>query len=168
MREPCAFSQRLQSPGYLKKTKVRRSGEEDKGYTYLVIARGERPVYTGEKLGRVGGVGRAAENRALAKLTIQHELKEIEGEKPGKPQQFISVPIDGRDHASGSNSAQEEASSEDIGEAAEEIAIREESYQWPRIVAPPMKRSGHVVLDVCHPDGMSLDLEISKEADILA
>ena len=31
--------------------------------------------------------------------------------------------------------------------------LRKEAYQWPRLVYPPLKRSGHVVMDTCHPSG---------------
>jgi hypothetical protein len=33
-------------------------------------------------------------------------------------------------------------------------ALRAQAYSWPRIIYPPMKRSGHVILDMCNPDGM--------------
>jgi len=36
-----------------------------------------------------------------------------------------------------------------------ELGLRGEAYTWPRVVAPPMKRAGHVILDTCFPDGMS-------------
>jgi len=28
-------------------------------------------------------------------------------------------------------------------------ALRMEAYEWPRIVYPPLKKSGHVIMDVC-------------------
>lgn len=28
-----------------------------------------------------------------------------------------------------------------------------ESFSWPRIARPPLKRNGHVILDVCNPRG---------------
>jgi ribosomal protein RSM22 (predicted rRNA methylase) len=32
-------------------------------------------------------------------------------------------------------------------------AIRLEAYQWPRLVFPPLKKSGHIILDGCTAEG---------------
>jgi ribosomal protein RSM22 (predicted rRNA methylase) len=45
--------------------------------------------------------------------------------------------------------------SSDEDPAALEEDMRREAYQWPRLVYPPLKRSGHVVMDTCHPNGES-------------
>ena len=34
------------------------------------------------------------------------------------------------------------------------IALRREAFTWPRLVAPPMKRSGHVIMDACCSNGV--------------
>ena len=31
--------------------------------------------------------------------------------------------------------------------------LRAQAYQWPRLVYPPLKRSGHIIMDTCHPSG---------------
>ena len=36
-----------------------------------------------------------------------------------------------------------------------EAALRLEAYNWPRLVFPPLKRSGHIILDGCTEDGMT-------------
>ena len=37
--------------------------------------------------------------------------------------------------------------------------IRKEAYTWPRLIFPPLKRSGHVILDGCtNEGGFTLDL----------
>lgn len=41
-----------------------------------------------------------------------------------------------------------------LGKEGVQDALRGQAYQWPRLVYPPMKRSGHVVMDTCHPSGM--------------
>ncbi len=38
---------------------------------------------------------------------------------------------------------------------AVEEGLRAEAYYWPRLVYPPLKRNGHVVMDTCHPSGES-------------
>jgi hypothetical protein len=35
-------------------------------------------------------------------------------------------------------------------------SLREEAFRWPRLVFPPLKRSGHIILDVCSPQGTPL------------
>lgn len=44
----------------------------------------------------------------------------------------------------------------DATQSAEELkeALRLEAYGWPRLVFPPLKRSGHVILDSCTAEGM--------------
>ena len=32
-------------------------------------------------------------------------------------------------------------------------SIEKDSFYWPRIARPPLKRNGHVIHDVCSPDG---------------
>ena len=32
--------------------------------------------------------------------------------------------------------------------------IKAEAFHWPRLVRPPLKKSGHVIMDVCGPSGM--------------
>jgi len=35
-----------------------------------------------------------------------------------------------------------------------ENLMKAEAFHWPRIVFPPLKKSGHVAMDVCGPSGM--------------
>ena len=34
------------------------------------------------------------------------------------------------------------------------------SYEWPRLVAPPMKRHGHVIMDYCSKTGNNISGQI--------
>lgn len=34
-----------------------------------------------------------------------------------------------------------------------ESALRLEAYSWPRLVFPPLKKSGHIILDSCTAEG---------------
>ena len=34
--------------------------------------------------------------------------------------------------------------------------LQTSAYHWPRIVYPPLKRSGHIILDTCTPEGLLL------------
>ncbi len=50
-----------------------------------------------------------------------------------------------------------EARIESAGLKGEELQdqLRREAYQWPRLVFPPLKKSGHIILDACTAEGMS-------------
>lgn len=41
----------------------------------------------------------------------------------------------------------------DIAQSETGDDIRLEAYNWPRLVFPPLKRSGHVILDGCTAEG---------------
>lgn len=42
---------------------------------------------------------------------------------------------------------------EDGVEDLEELAMKIESYQWPRLIKPPIKKGGHVIVDSCSSSG---------------
>jgi len=46
-------------------------------------------------------------------------------------------------------------------------AIRLEAFQWPRLVFPPLKKNGHVIIDGCTAQGASMSYPISIVTDIL-
>jgi hypothetical protein len=45
----------------------------------------------------------------------------------------------------------------DYGMSPSEVQaqLRLEAYQWPRLIFPPLKKSGHAILDACTADGVS-------------
>ncbi len=47
---------------------------------------------------------------------------------------------------------------------AEHVSASNETASWPRIVAAPKQRSGHIHFDICHPDGV-LSKEIRRRSD---
>ncbi|ORY31016.1 ketopantoate hydroxymethyltransferase-domain-containing protein [Naematelia encephala] len=157
----CGFSQRLQTPDAARKTKHSKKGEEDKRYTYLVIARGERPVTTALGMeqyfsaGRMGGVAKDVIQRDIMKREGKSVIQEIHGEEMTH---YEAVPLH-----------ELEAPPQTTAEATTIPAqskvlehLRLEAASWPRLVAPPMKRSGHVVMDTCHPDGNIQRLTYAK------
>ena len=167
----CTFVQRLQRPAFVRRTKHAGRGEEDVGYAYVVVRRGvrDRDVSSGMvREGRVGAVGRWAEVAARAKQdtaeaeqgrrtrwTIDEDGVEagivVEGDSEAvrvEASEESIVPVDG---------LQEEVRNDEearlTGQALED-ALRNEAYSWPRINFPPLKRSGHVLIDACMPEGM--------------
>jgi ribosomal protein RSM22 (predicted rRNA methylase) len=146
-RDRCSFSQKLQRPDFTRKTKHTNRGEEDVNYTYLVLGRGSRPDGGSSKAGRVGGVGKEALEKEAGKREGKSELREVEG--GGGEFEMVSLSdLSGHTPIAGA---------EEVGKTEEEVdgELRTEAYTWPRVVAPPMKRAGHVILDTCFPDGTS-------------
>lgn len=94
----CSFSQRLQRPAFIRKTKNVRGGHEDVGYSYVVVRRGRRP-------------------EVAANLEDSASLGDKDAESLNEQ-------------------------------------VRKEAYSWPRLVFPPMKNSGHVILDSCTAEGL--------------
>lgn len=150
----CSFSQRLQRPEFVRKTKHSGVGHEDSGYTYVVIRRGSRPLPSGTKVGRLGYVGKREAAIAMLKqepikeLVVEHEYSD---ETAGSSNPLPSQP--------------EKATTSDAIELVEkdlQTALRLEAYSWPRLVFPPLKRSGHIILDGCTAEGKIMRMTIPK------
>ncbi|WVQ83226.1 3-methyl-2-oxobutanoate hydroxymethyltransferase [Cryptococcus sp. DSM 104549] len=157
-KEPCSFSQRIERPSFVRRTKHSKRNEEEKGYCYLIIGRGDRPVISAGifglseretdmlQAGRVGRVGREAAEVALLKAQGQTILREVEGHEAIL--ETFQEPVKGSaDHIERGNQV--------LPEDREEMedSLRMEAYGWPRLVAPPLKRKGHVTMDVCAAEG---------------
>lgn len=138
----CSFSQRLQRPEFVRKTKHSGTGHENTDYSYVVIRRGPRPAPATTKVGRVGDVAR----RDIAKqvdASVTH--LSIDGEHRASPV------------ADGSQDVAEEEvlDHEETALTTSDVyaALRQEAYGWPRLVFPPLKRSGHIIIDGCTAEG---------------
>ena len=141
-RLPCGFSQRIQRPEFVRRTKHSKIGHEDIEYSYVVIRRGARPPVATAQAGRTGEIGLQALQRAALKdmpikeLFLHDGLAEplpVDSENPvesGLP----TVPV-----------------IQDKNEL--EAALRQEAFGWSRLIFPPLKRSGHVILDGCTAGG---------------
>ncbi|KAI9255234.1 mitochondrial small ribosomal subunit Rsm22-domain-containing protein [Phascolomyces articulosus] len=98
----CHFSQRVQRPPFLMKTKHSKFHSEDSKYAYVILRRGSRP---------------------------KAELKHVDkNEKNG-------------DH---------------------DDNFSKVAFSWPRLVQPPLKKHGHVVMDVCAKEGEIQRMVIPK------
>jgi ribosomal protein RSM22 (predicted rRNA methylase) len=158
-RDRCSFSQKLQRPDFTRKTKHTNRGEEDVNYTYLVLGRGNRPTSSGAstQAGRLGGVGKEALEKEAEKREGKSELREVEG--GGGEFEMVSLAESTSGQGLGSATKDDKTEEEVDGE------LRTEAYTWPRVVAPPMKRAGHVILDTCFPDGSSSHIPVDLAAD---
>ncbi|KZT55403.1 Rsm22-domain-containing protein [Calocera cornea HHB12733] len=137
-KDYCHFSQRLQRPAFVRLTKHSNQGDEDIAYSYVVVRRGRRPTLHADSerrgTGRLGGVGKAEVLREREKRAAQ--LPEFHHDE----EPIVGLP------------EEEEVAMSTVMHADHE-AIRLEAYEWPRIVYPPLKRSGHIVFDMCTKSG---------------
>ncbi|KAG5645336.1 hypothetical protein DXG03_006398 [Asterophora parasitica] len=152
----CGFSQRIQRPDFVRKTKHSGVGHEDIEYSYVVIRRGARPPRATTNFGRVGEVGRRnldkeASSQALIKELKLHSDHEVLADAATES---ASYPV--------SADLIAETDREPTSQGELEEALRLESYRWPRLVFPPLKRSGHIILDSCTPEGKIMRLTIPK------
>ncbi|TFY71841.1 hypothetical protein EVG20_g1169 [Dentipellis fragilis] len=147
----CGFSQRLQRPAFVRKTKHSGRGHEDIGYSYVVIRRGARPTKPSTEIGRMGEVGL----REAIKAQAKQELTELELHDEQAEQSFNSTeeqPTTDSDYSISNGGT----------EAELEEGLRMEAFHWPRLVLPPLKRSGHIILDACTSEGRVMRLTVPK------
>ena len=85
--------------------------------------------------------------KEAVKMYGKSELREVEGGE------FEMVSLASHSFGESTSSTAEELGGERESAARDQVVIRDEAYGWPRVVAPPMKRAGHVILDTCFPDG---------------
>ncbi|KAF8240735.1 hypothetical protein L208DRAFT_1231139 [Tricholoma matsutake] len=150
----CGFAQRWQRPSFVRLTKHSGVGHEDIEYSYVVIRRGARPSPPTTNYGRIGDVGkRALAQEALLKvplreLQLHHESEEAAAAAGEIPASEIETSI--------------EEPLEPQARAELEEALRLEAYSWPRLVFPPLKKGGHVILDGCTTEGKIMRLTIPR------
>jgi len=147
----CGYSQRLQRPEFVRRTKHSGTGHEDIGYSYVVVQRGPRPCSTIAGLGRIGAVGQ----RELEKEALK-TVKELQVHDDRLPEDSHLQDSE-QEHSTVSMQLNQDYDEEQTREA-----IRLEAFQWPRLVFPPLKRSGHVIIDGCTAQGISMSRLISN------
>lgn len=146
----CGFSQRMERPSFVRRTKHSGIGHEDIGYSYVVIRRGPRPSIPDVKVGRLGEVGRRQIQSEGAKgQPVELELDDGSSVAPTQLANAIVPP--------------EEITEPSTPSPAEiDSLLQAESFHWPRLVFPPLKKSGHVVMDVCAPSGSIMRMTVPK------
>lgn len=160
MKLVCGFSQRLHRPEFTRRTKHTKFGHENVGYSYVVIRRGERPARAATQVGRVGEVGmRELEKQADANITPKELLLQVEHERL---LQAASTEGAEPQASPATEPAAGEITPEPLSGTALEAALRHEAYSWPRLVFPPLKRSKHVILDTCTPEGKIMRMTVPK------
>ncbi|KAG2138665.1 mitochondrial small ribosomal subunit Rsm22-domain-containing protein [Suillus bovinus] len=153
----CGFSQRLQRPSFVRLTKHAREGHEDIEYSYVAIQRGPRPSMVGEgistqvrSVGRVGAIGR--EEAEQIRLKEERVTKELV---------LDADHVETRYEAEATDPIPSEILPAENSEEVE-AALRNEAFHWPRLVFPPLKKSGHIIIDACTAEGKIMRLTIPK------
>ena len=138
----------------MRKTLHSKMGEKDAHYTYVIIRRGTRPQPKTMGNGLVGPVAREAEARALAKAQSMEQglIVPIKGQQNGEIEVMRYVPPTRRADADDSTASPNGQDPTVMTEESKDD-MRKEAYYWPRLIFPPKKRSGHVIMDTCHPSG---------------
>lgn len=142
----CGFEQRLQRPEFVRKTKHSGVGHEDIGYSYVVIRRGSRPLFdpSSPNVGKMGPISYEEVQKDMDKRSglvlypdthanqehIRAQEEDIQTAEMAMEQQVVPETL-----------------------ADVEGELRNHAYHWPRLVFPPLKRSGHIILDSCTPNG---------------
>lgn len=126
----------MQRPAFLRKTKHVKSGHEDNGYSYVVIRRGPRPTLISQGNNQVLSMT-VKEGNAELQLKDSSVTQAVAEPTPLKTKVVIAPP--------------QRLSDSEEQDSAESLQLQ--AYQWPRLVFPPIKNSGHVILDSCTPEG---------------
>jgi hypothetical protein len=139
----------MERPPFVRRTKHSGVGHEDVRYSYVVIRRGPRPSIPDVRVGRLGEVGRQWLQLEEAKRPPL-ELKLDDGSPQAIPAPTASSNIPDK-------------SIEPRGYSPAEIGnlIKADAFHWPRLISPPLKKSGHVVMDVCSPSSLSSFLHVA-------
>lgn len=131
----------MERPPFVRRTKHSGVGHEDIGYSYVVIRRGPRPSIPDVKVGRLGEVGRRRLQLEEAKRPPV-ELELDDGSLQAPPPPTVASTL------SEKTIEPHDRSPAEIGNL-----IEAEAFHWPRLISPPLKKSGHIVMDVCSPSG---------------
>ncbi len=140
----------MERPPFVRHTKHSGVGHEDIGYSYVVIRRGPRPSIPDVKVGRLGDIWKRQKQLEEARCPpVELELDD------GRPQTSSS-------HVIPSTHSEKTMESHDREPEEIENLMKAEAFYWPRLVLPPLKKSGHVVMDVCGPSGMWLFVYVAS------
>ncbi|KAF9075038.1 mitochondrial small ribosomal subunit Rsm22-domain-containing protein [Rhodocollybia butyracea] len=151
----CGFSQRLQRPSFVRLTKHSPTGHEDTGYSYVVIQRGERPTRPESKLGRIGAIGKRELDKVSAPQVV---IKELSLHNESNVEEMLEAPtVDQAPIPASEDSSLQLPFDEKL-----QAELRQEAYSWPRLVFSPLKKSGHIILDACTPEGKIMRMTVPK------
>lgn len=120
-------------------------GHEDVGYSYVVVRRGSRPPFDSNShiVGKMGPISyEEVQNDARRSALVLYPDTHANEEHIRAQEESIRT----------TKVATIQRDTPDSQVNVEE-SLREYAYHWPRLVFPPLKCSGHVILDSCTPNG---------------
>lgn len=107
-------------------------------YSYVVLRRGPRPAKPSEELGREKVPAPIAEDEAQSSRQVWVDADESGDEMVLENPSEEPPPTSPSDQPSNTELTDH---------------LRNESYHWPKLIIPPLKKSGHIILDSCNPEG---------------
>lgn len=170
----CAFSQRFHRPEFQKKTKHAKGFYEDVQYSYVVVRRGARPplpkrlayypsMMTSnpirqDKRSDVPSVDTLEHAPADSSdgIEIVHSEPLNQDDKGIYPDEGDALPLETE------RQGMERIYQTEAADTVLQEHLRQSSYSWRRIIYSPMKRSGHVTMDTCTPNGQIARIVIPK------
>lgn len=150
----CSFSQRLERPLFLRKTKHASQGYESIEYSYVVIRRGTRPRPPADTALWDMVPPSPPKRRRLKRSGILKEAGTVDGPLSQTKDQSNEIALEFHENPESPANVRSQSRhwiSDAPARAPDDI--RAESYHWPRILRPPLKRSGHVLLETCTKEG---------------
>lgn len=148
----CYFKQRYTRPPFLQKLLgAKDRNHEDVQFSYLAVRRGA-DLRRADRSVRKGGVvqGEAATTRAFEGYGDRHRRLPAEEDDEMEASEAEEVVAEEAAAAEQQQASKESASSDHDGEA---VPVNELMLSLPRLILPPLKRRGHVILDMCTPAG---------------
>ncbi|KAF9970544.1 37S ribosomal protein S22 [Actinomortierella ambigua] len=137
----CHFSQKVERPDFLRRTKHTKENYEDSKYTYVVLRKGPRPSLSAEVMQHYQ---KRQQDAVAATLQEQQQLQDQEQEGGNKKKKHIKVP----------------PLPPITYDNADDMFMA--SHSWARLVVPPLKKDRHVVMDYCAKSGQLERMVIPK------
>lgn len=131
----------VERPDFVRLTKHSSRGDEDSNFSYVVFRRQPRPSQSDH----------TTDVASIAKQGPLHPSQIT----PPTEMVFSETSPQGTDYFDVKQTEEVDAESSIVLDDPVGVsnAMKSEAAAWPRLVAPPLKRSGHVLLDGCAPSG---------------
>ncbi|WFD36322.1 37S ribosomal protein S22 [Malassezia cuniculi] len=188
----CAFKQAYHAPKYQKMAENTPKTERMSRFTYVVLARGERPSIE-NTIARLTEQGVADADTKVQNALLQAKggiLDDIRASPPEaeilaseeqlaagyEVEPLVEHEIESRDEISDQTDSEHYTEAHNVHDSLEPVqpslspasefssaeAARIDSYSWPRLIDMPLKKGGHVTIDACCPTGDLRRFTIAK------
>ena len=147
----CHFSQRVKRTEMHRQMLPRGRGpqHQDERFSYVVIRRMSRKRAIAEAKNRVAEIA-AGEQKVGFKIDKEDDEDDDHDESEEDEEDEEHEEDEGGD---GEEEDDDEKEGKDVGETKAGAVAVASSFSWGRLVRPPIKRSRHVILDMCSANG---------------